>query len=172
MKEKNVWKVAFLIHTQNLHTSIVFSHFFTDEEVHIPRMTFPHQIRWEVVNYNIFFAEEKKSFEIISIKGCFIGIFLFFSANDLNFGAVYYIIDNFSWCFQIQILAGTIYPLHFPYRILALYHKMKEGFFPSEKKKLLFSMRDTFHHILWYNLDICWHVFSSKWVDKKCGWCV
>ena len=30
-----------------------------------------------------------------------------------------YIIDNFSWCFQIHILlVGTISPLHFPYRIL------------------------------------------------------
>ena len=37
------------------------------------------------------------------------------------FASIYYIIiDNFSWSFQIQILAGKISPLHFPYRILLL----------------------------------------------------
>ena len=38
--------------------------------------------------------------------------------GDLNLCAIYFIIANFSWCFQIQILAGTISWLHFPYRIL------------------------------------------------------
>ena len=43
--------------------------------------------------------------------------------TDSYFCAIIYIIDNFSWCSQIQILAGTFYPLHFPYRILVLPHK-------------------------------------------------
>ena len=40
---------------------------------------------------------------------------------NLNICAIYYIIDNFSRCFQIQIVAGMLISrLYFPYRILSI----------------------------------------------------
>ena len=60
-------------------------------------------------------------------------MFLFWSKIPIqrhtNICAIFYIIDNFSWWLKIQIVAGTIFPLHFHYRILVIYiHKFILGF--------------------------------------------
>ena len=63
-------------------------------------------------NLNVFFTSSAEGWNWILVTTRILRIFVIWIC------AIWYIIDNLSWCFQIQILAEI--SLHFPYRILVL----------------------------------------------------